>query len=838
MSYKYRDGRERSFSIFFRWILTWFTGLLTAITGVVLLYCTQHLSQLKRYVMEHYIEKASFDPSSSTLVYGVVLGINIGLVSIAAILTIFVEPVAAGSGTQTYLFFHVVPPHTPTSGISEIKSMLNGLKIPRMLRFRTLCCKVLGTVCSVAGGLPVGKEGPMIHSGGIIAAGLSQGKSKGLGYDTSFTYFAGFRNDREKRDFLSCGAAAGVAAAFGAPIGGVLFVLEEGASFWNQTLTWRTLFCAMVSTFTLAFFISGMERHWGTLGGQAGTFTLGAFTLSSYQVWEIPVFICMGVGGGLQGALFNAANLRLTRFRARWVQTKGVMLVEAIVLVVLVTSAAFWMSATWGTCHPLPPVFPPTVGFAPPVVAPHENYTYRDELLRFYCPAGQYNDLATLLLSPGESAIRHLYHAQPETFDVQNLIVFWLTTICLACLTYGLKVPSGLFIPALLMGAAYGRLWTRILNHITTSLPHAKTIDPRIYGLIGSAAMLGGITRMTISLTVILLECTGGLIAYTNKWDDVNLGNVEYGLPLIVTLFSARWVGNCFNHGIYDLHIHLRQLPFLDWDPPVEGSRMRVKHVMTRHPKCLRTVERAGLIWDYLCLTTHNGFPVVVDDPTFGSKFFAGVILRKQLTVLLAQKDFTAAKPRPFSRHPPRDDGGRATSSDDDGATCLSYRDMEATYPNYPEPETAYTLTDSEREHWVDLTPYMNQTPFVIQEEAPFTRAYRLFRSSGLRHLVVVNRHMNVKGLITRRELEEEHCARCWRLSKGDDDEYVVDTYNYSTKEEHKPRWELPTIFKRHIDRADQVKRMLHSSKQQPLLDHERTTTDDADDDDDDNVRI
>ena len=53
------------------------------------------------------------------------------------------------------------------------------------------------------------------------------------------------------REILTASSAAGVAVAFGSPIGGVLFALEEMTyTFSNRTL-WKSFFCAMIATMAL-----------------------------------------------------------------------------------------------------------------------------------------------------------------------------------------------------------------------------------------------------------------------------------------------------------------------------------------------------------------------------------------------------------------------------------------------------------------------------------------------------------------------------------------------------------------------------------------------------------
>jgi chloride channel 7 len=117
---------------------------------------------------------------------------------------------------------------------------LNGVRVINTINLYSFVGKVISIIFSYSSSLALGPEGPMVHIGSMLGAGLSAAKSRTLGI--RLPTFESLRNDRDQRDFIASGAAAGITAAFGTPVGGVLFALEETASFWSRELTWRTLF--------------------------------------------------------------------------------------------------------------------------------------------------------------------------------------------------------------------------------------------------------------------------------------------------------------------------------------------------------------------------------------------------------------------------------------------------------------------------------------------------------------------------------------------------------------------------------------------------------------------
>lgn len=92
---------------------------------------------------------------------------------------------------------------------------------------------MIGSIAAVSSSLLVGKAGPMIHASACIASILAQGGSRK--YNLTCAWLRYFKNDRDRRDLVTCGAGAGIAAAFRAPVGGVLFSLECVSSWYRAT---------------------------------------------------------------------------------------------------------------------------------------------------------------------------------------------------------------------------------------------------------------------------------------------------------------------------------------------------------------------------------------------------------------------------------------------------------------------------------------------------------------------------------------------------------------------------------------------------------------------------
>uniref|UniRef100_A0A2M4A177 Chloride channel protein n=1 Tax=Anopheles triannulatus TaxID=58253 RepID=A0A2M4A177_9DIPT len=661
---------------FARWVISFQIGVCTALVACCINIVIEEVSRLKYAFLKQQVDHNVIhgDLSIPYLYWALT---NLVPVVIGSTLVAYVEPVAAGSG------------------IPQVKCYLNGVKVPRIVRIKTLAVKAVGVATSVIGGLAGGKEGPMIHSGAVIAAGISQGKSTTFRSDLKVLQY--FRDDHEKRDFVVGGAAAGVAAAFGAPIGGTLFSLEEAASFWNQALIWRTFFASIISSFTLNIILSAY--HGLSSFRYRGLFNLGEFEPLPFDYFELPIFMLMGVIGGCSGALWNAVNRQLNIFRAHAIRPRWAKVLEAAFVAVIGATFACLMAYTINDCRPL--------GNDP-----------TEHPVQLFCQDNEYNAAAALWFQTPEATVKALFHDPPGSHQLLTLIVFIAIYYPLSCVTYGLSVSLGIFIPTLLIGAAWGRLTGTL---IIMAFPASSAfVSPGKYALIGAAAQLGGVVRMTLSLSVIILETTG---------------NIGFILPIILTLMAAKWSGDYFNEGIYDSQIRMSRVPMLPWHVEPEFQQLLARSIMAQPVVVVRVEEKVQYLLDILKNTTHNGFPVV-EDGDDGSRVngrVIGLILRSQLVVILKRSFYQ--------------ESSRFWEST---VNIEAFRDE---YPRYPAVGDLHVSEDKLSGHFtVNMSIFMNPSPYSVEEGTSVPRLFQLFRALGLRHLIVVSSENRVRGIITRKD--------------------------------------------------------------------------------------
>ena len=202
-------------------------------------------------------------------------------------------------------YFVYKEPYISGSGIPQVKGELIGRIHTDWLR--VLLLKFFGGIMAIGSGLALGREGPSIQLGGMVGKGVSR--------------LSG-RLKSEERLLISAGSGAGLAAAFGAPLAGVVFVIEELRKDFDPKVLLSTMAASITSEY-VASFVFGLDPVFAV-------FAFSKPTLTDY--WMI---LILGLILGALGVLYNKAiavsqDLQ-SKIRPRWL--KAVFAVLAIGIV-------------------------------------------------------------------------------------------------------------------------------------------------------------------------------------------------------------------------------------------------------------------------------------------------------------------------------------------------------------------------------------------------------------------------------------------------------------------------------------------------------------------------
>ncbi|KAG4302298.1 hypothetical protein PCANB_001573 [Pneumocystis canis] len=570
-------------------------------------------------------------------------------------------------------------PYAAGSGISEIKCIVGGFVMKGFLGSWTLLIKSVGLSLAIASGLSIGKEGPFVHVSLCIGDLVSRFFVK---HDTHLT---------KLREIYSACSAAGVAVAFGSPIGGVLFSLEEISSHFPMKTMWRSFYCALVATAVL----STMNPF---RTGQLVMFQV--HYNRSWHFFELIFFAILGVFGGIYGAFVIKWNLRVQTFRQHYLYSFAVSEATffAVVTAILSYGNAFLRI----------------------------DMTENMKILFRECT----DDL-------GYNGICK-YFSQGRI--IISLIIATFIRICLVIVSYGLKVPAGIFVPSMAIGATFGRLLgilvsalqKRFPNFILFSAcePDVSCITPGTYAFLGAAAALSGIMHITVSVVVIMFELTGAL---------------TFILPTMIVVGITKTVCDQFKTGgIANRMILINGFPYLDSKEHYFG--VPVEDVMTQN---LTVIPSNGLNVQDLetILNTSNvkGFPIVNDRE---SMLLIGFIKRNYLQWILgyplshnlfnahifiekfkAKNKLSSTTPCFFSKPE-----NKSESYD-------LLRKSSDTLENYPDFTTS-----------LDFSHCVNTTPLTVHPQLPLETVMELFQKLGPR-VILIEQQGQLCGLLTVKDL-------------------------------------------------------------------------------------
>lgn len=569
------------------------------------------------------------------------------------------------------LMVNYIAPMATGSGISEIKVWVSGFKYrDDFLNGLTLIVKSIALPLAISSGLSVGKEGPSVHYATCCGYVITNWLMKDV-----LTY-------SKQSEYLTAASGAGVAVAFGSPIGGVLFSLEEIASsveFSTSTL-WKSFYVALCATSTLEY-INPFR---------SGKIILFNVTYDrDWKVQEIPVFIILGVFGGLYGKYVSKWNITYVHFRKVFLNKWPI---KEVVFLALITALISYTNEFLKL-----------------------DMTESMGILFHECRS---NDKAS-------SFTHRLCQLDENTHMVSflrillSLFIATLIRALLVVISYGAKIPAGIFVPSMAVGATFGRAVSLLVERFISG---PGVITGGTYAFLGAAATLCGITQLTLAVVVIMFELTGAFM---------------YIIPTMIVVAITRMVmaSSGVPGGISEQMIKVNGFPLVESEEgdevmdDVVAEEIMCPNLITINEKMtLSGLE--SLIYNSETITV-NGFPVVKDDYGMRTeKKCIGYVLRRDILTRLL-----------------------TIESDGRGAdrTILNFGTSDPTFD-----------TELEGTRHMSFRDIVIPFPISVNMGAPASFIFRMFKQLGCK-VIIVESDGILQGLITRKDI-----VRLQRTKKRD----------------------------------------------------------------------
>lgn len=209
------------------------------------------------------------------------------------------------------------------SGIPQVMAAMK-LATPRhyqfvdsLLSIKTILVKIISSTLMIFGGAAIGREGPTIQIAGGIFWKVNQLLPK--------TW-----PKISKRNMILTGAAAGLAAAFNTPLGGIVFAVEELAK-------------THISYFKTAIFTSVLIAGLTAEGILGPYLYLGYPKVSGLSAYIFLYVVVVAVVAGALGALMSKAILKILKWKAG-IKTKGFELLYVVCAALVLAGIAYFVS--------------------------------------------------------------------------------------------------------------------------------------------------------------------------------------------------------------------------------------------------------------------------------------------------------------------------------------------------------------------------------------------------------------------------------------------------------------------------------------------------------------